>query len=92
MVQGHKGNIRRGIDYDTVFAAAPSLESGRMLMALYAALGWTSFVYDINQAYLIGEAAPGQTYPLRYPGRTIENTIVPHHRVGYTNSSDSMVA
>lgn len=67
VVQGHKGNIRRGIDYDTVFAAAPSLESGRMLMALYAALGWTSFVYDINQAYLIGEAAPGQTYPLRYP-------------------------
>ena len=36
-------------------------------MALYAALGWTSFVYDINQAYLIGEAAPGQTYPRRYP-------------------------
>ena len=65
VVQGHKGNIRRGIDYDTVFAAAPSLES--ILMALYAALSWTSFVYDINQAYLIGEAAPRQTYPLRYP-------------------------
>ena len=27
VVQGHKGNIRRGIEYDTVFAVAPSLES-----------------------------------------------------------------
>ena len=38
-----------------------------MLMALYAGLGWTSFVYDINQAYLIGTAEQDQRYPLRYP-------------------------
>ena len=58
-----------GIDYDTVFAAAPHLETQRLLMALYAALGWTSFVYDINQAYLtcIGAAEQDQQYPLRYP-------------------------
>ena len=67
IVQGHKGSIRRGIDYDTVFAAAPHLETQRMLMALYAGLGWTSFVYDINQAYLIGTAEQDQRYPLRYP-------------------------
>ena len=29
VVQGHKGNIRRGVEYDIVFVAAPSLESSQ---------------------------------------------------------------
>ena len=34
VVQGHSGCIRKGIDYDTVFAPAPRLESNRALQAL----------------------------------------------------------
>ena len=31
VINGHPGAVRRGIDYDTVFAAAPHLQSARIL-------------------------------------------------------------
>ena len=56
VAQGHKGNLRKGFDYDTVFCAAPALESNRLIQATIALLGWTRCTYDINQAYLLGKA------------------------------------
>ena len=67
VVQGHPGAIRKGIDYDTVFAAAPHLESGRILQAMGTMYGWKEFTYDVKQAYLLGKAEKDQQYPVRYP-------------------------
>jgi hypothetical protein len=39
VAQGHKGKLRKGFEYDTVFCAAPALESTRMIQALIALLG-----------------------------------------------------
>eukprot|EP01049_Picozoa_sp_SAG25_P005353 SAG25_NODE_364_length_9141_cov_5.390732_1_plen_194_part_10 len=43
--------IRKGFDYDTVFCAAPALESNRLIQATISLFGWTRCTYDINQAY-----------------------------------------
>ena len=73
VVQGHKGAIRKGIDYDTVFAAAPNLAVGRMMKCIAVLLGWTRFAFDLVQAYLMGKAEEDQQYPVRYPEGRIRN-------------------
>jgi hypothetical protein len=50
VAQGHKGKLRKGFEYDTVFCAALALESTRMIQAVIALLGWTRCTYDINQS------------------------------------------
>ena len=49
VINGHPGAVRRGIDYDTVFAAAPHLQSARILRALEVLLDWTPADFDIVQ-------------------------------------------
>eukprot|EP01047_Picozoa_sp_COSAG01_P042479 COSAG01_NODE_3711_length_5769_cov_10.210545_9_plen_155_part_00 len=57
-------------DFDSCFAAAPSLQSNRLISALCAVLGWTRVTFDINQAYLLGRAPPDAQFPMRYPSLT----------------------
>ena len=54
------GAVRKHIDYDSVFAPAPHLESAKMFRAFEVLLGWNAVDFDINQAYLIGNISkPG---------------------------------
>ena len=71
VAQGHPGAVRKHIDYDSVFAPAPHLESARMFRAFEVLLGWNAVDFDINQAYLIGKADPDQQYPVRLPAGPI---------------------
>ena len=59
--------FKKGRDFDSCFAAAPSLQSNRLLSALCAVLGWTRVTFDINQAYLLGRAPEEARFPMRYP-------------------------
>ena len=67
VAQGHKGNLQKGKDYTTVFAAAPDLAVGRLIQALCVILNYVRISCDILQAYLIGKAEEDQQYPVRYP-------------------------
>eukprot|EP01049_Picozoa_sp_SAG25_P005242 SAG25_NODE_352_length_9272_cov_9.627385_7_plen_139_part_00 len=107
VAQGHKGNLRKGFDYDTVFCAALALESNRLIQATIALFGWTRCTYDINQAYLLGKAEANQRFAMRYPegriresykingGETfaIQQTADPlAKRVTFPNGRDSWLA
>ena len=67
VANGHPGAVRKGIDYTTVFAAAPHLQSQRIMRAFEVLLGWEPIDWDIAQAYLLGRAEKDQRYPVRYP-------------------------
>ena len=71
VAQGHKGNLTKGVDYTTVFAAAPDLATGRIIQALCVLFNFVRATMDIMQAYLIGKAEKGQQYPVRYPAGRI---------------------
>lgn len=71
VAQGHPGAVRKHIDYDSVFAPAPHLESARMFRAFEVLLCWNAVDFDINQAYLIGKADSDQQYPVRLPAGPI---------------------
>jgi hypothetical protein len=45
--------FKKGRDFDSCFAAAPSIQSNRLIGALCAILGWRRVTFDINQAYLL---------------------------------------
>jgi hypothetical protein len=76
VAQGHKGNLTKGVDYTTVFAAAPDLATGRIIQGLVVLFGFVRCTLDIMQAYLIGKAEEDQQYPVRYP----EGRIREEHR------------
>jgi len=71
VANGHPGAVRKGIDYQTVFAAAPHLQSQRIMRAVEVLLGWTPVDFDVKQAYLLGKADLDQRYPIRYPAGPI---------------------
>eukprot|EP01046_Picozoa_sp_COSAG06_P085727 COSAG06_NODE_32400_length_506_cov_9.820639_2_plen_82_part_01 len=54
VAQGHKGSLTKGVDYTTVFAAAPDLATGRIIQALSVLFSGVRVTMDIMQAYLIG--------------------------------------
>ena len=64
-------------DFDSCFAAAPSLQSNRLISALCAVLGWTRVTFDINQAYLLGRAPPSASAPISGPARCVSSRITP---------------
>ena len=76
VAQGHKGSLTKGVDYTTVFAAAPDLATGRIIQALSVLFSGVRVTMDIMQAYLIGKAEEDQQYTVRYP----EGRIREEHR------------
>ena len=42
VAQGHSGALTKGVDYQTVFAPAPSLSSPRLIQAMTVLFGWTN--------------------------------------------------
>jgi hypothetical protein len=71
VAQGHRQALRKGVDYTTVFAAAPDLATARIIQALVVLFGFKRVTLDVLQAYLIGKAEEGQQYPMRYPAGRI---------------------
>ena len=69
--------FKKGRDYESCFAAAPSLQSNRLLSAMCAILGWTRVTFDIEQAYLLGRASVDAQFPMRSP----EGWIRDQHRL-----------
>ena len=80
IVTGHKAYVRPGIDYDTVFAAAPNIQATRLLQIIAVTFNFVRFAYDITAAYLSGTAREDQRFPVRYP----EGKIRDQHRDPHT--------
>ena len=66
-VQGHPGNMQKGIHYSETFAATPRESSARLLCALVALLNLSRLSFDITKAYCWADLPPGELIALRYP-------------------------
>lgn len=66
-VAGHKYNMKKGIDYDDVFAAAPNQNTSRLLSAMAVQMGLHRKSWDIKLAYCWAPLPEGQMIALKYP-------------------------
>jgi hypothetical protein len=66
-VQGHPGNMTKGIHYNETFSATPKESSGRILCALVALLNLSRISFDITKAYCWADLPPGELIALKYP-------------------------
>ena len=66
-VAGHKYNLKKGIHYNEVFAAAPNQNTARVMCALTAAMGLYRKSWDIKLAYCWADLPKDQLIALQYP-------------------------
>ena len=66
-VAGHKYNLKKGIHYDEVFAAAPNQNTVRLLAAMTVAMGLKRKSWDIKLAYCWADLPKSQLLALEYP-------------------------
>ena len=75
-VQGHPGNMRKGVHYNETFAATPSEDTARFLCCITVLLNLVRKAGDIEKAYCWADVPPGELIALSYPDgykRTDEN-------------------
>lgn len=66
-VAGHKYNLKKGIHYNEVFAAAPNQNTARVMCALTTAMGLYRKSWDIKLAYCWADLPKDQLIALQYP-------------------------
>jgi len=66
-VQGHPGNMKKGIHYSETFSATPRESSARILCALVALMNLKRVSFDITKAYCWADLPPGELIALKYP-------------------------
>lgn len=66
-IQGHPGNMQRGIHYGETFSATPKESTARLLCALVCLLNLTRAAFDITKAYCWADVPDGDRIALRYP-------------------------
>ncbi|MBR57343.1 MAG: hypothetical protein CMH54_04715 [Myxococcales bacterium] len=67
VVQGHRGNMFKGVHFNETYTATPSQDSARILQALCVHLQLKRKAWDISQAYCWADLPPGELIALRYP-------------------------
>jgi hypothetical protein len=69
VLQGSSQNMQKGVHYSVVFSPSPSIAASRLLQAKAIGENKNRFVFDIDQAFLNGEARPEEQVPVRFsPG------------------------
>jgi len=66
-VQGHPGNMQKGVHYDKTFSATPQEASSRLLCALVVYFSLFRAAFDITKAFCWAEVPDGDQIALEYP-------------------------
>jgi hypothetical protein len=66
-LQGHPGNMQKGIHFNETFASTPSEDSQRFLTCLTVALDLKRKTGDVEKAYCWASLPPGELIAVRYP-------------------------
>ena len=66
-VQGHPGNMTKGVHYNETFSATPKESSSRIMCALVVLLNLKRLSFDITKAYCWADLPPGELIALKYP-------------------------
>ena len=66
-VQGHPGNMTKGVHYNETFSATPKENSSRIMCALVVLLNLKRLSFDITKAYCWADLPPGELIALKYP-------------------------
>ena len=66
-VQGHKGNMQKGVHYTDTFAPTPSEDTTRFLCCLTVLLNLKRLCGDIEKAYCWADVPAGELIALSYP-------------------------
>ena len=75
-VQGHPGNMFKGVHYKETFSATPKESSAKLLCALVVLLDLKRLAFDIIKAYCWADLPPGELIALKYPSAFAE--FCPH--------------
>jgi len=66
-IQGHKGNMQKGVHFSETFAATPRENTAKMMCALVVMLNLVRRAFDITKAYCWADLPPGELIALKYP-------------------------
>ena len=66
-LQGHPGNMTKGVHYTATFGATPKENTATVLCALVCLLNLTRGAFDIAKAYCTADLPPGELIALRLP-------------------------
>jgi len=66
-IQGHKGNMQKGIHFSETFSATPRENTWKIMCALTVLMNLTRRAFDITKAYCWADLPPGELIALRYP-------------------------
>ena len=66
-IQGHPGNMQKGIHFNETFSATPKESTARFLCAMLVLLNLVRGAFDITKAFCWAELAPGDQIALKYP-------------------------
>ena len=66
-IQGHPGNMQKGVHFTETFSATPKEHTWRIMCALVVFLGLTRKAFDITKAYYWADLPEGELIALKYP-------------------------
>ena len=66
-VQGHPGNMQKGVHYDKTFSATPQESTCRLICALVVLYNLFRGAFDITKAFCWADLPPGDQIALGYP-------------------------
>ena len=66
-IQGHKGNMQKGVHFFETYAATPQEDTGRLLVCLAVEYNLQRRSYDVAKAYCCADIPPDERNILKYP-------------------------
>ena len=66
-IQGHKGNMQKGVHFNETYAATPQEDTGRLLVCLAVQYNLQRRSYDVAKAYCCADIPPEERNILCYP-------------------------
>jgi hypothetical protein len=66
-IQGHPGNMQKGVHYNETFAATPRESTARIMCALVVLLNLVRRAFDITKAFCWADRLDGDFIALKYP-------------------------
>ena len=66
-IQGHKGNMQRGVHFFETYAATPQEDTARILICLAVLFNLIRRSWDVEKAYCCAPIPPSERIILRYP-------------------------
>ena len=66
-IQGHKGNMQRGVHFFETYAATPQEDTARILICLAVKNNMKRRSWDVEKAYCCAPIPPAERIILRYP-------------------------